>query len=146
MHQTIKEVTEDIENFKFNTAIAHLMEFTNAIYQYGADKEAFSKLVILLSPFVPHFAEELWQIIGNKESVFKAAWPKYDAGMLIEKTVTIIIQVNGKLRSKIDVPADISEDKLKELVLADEKLKPWIQGKPLKNFILVPQKLVNIVV
>jgi leucyl-tRNA synthetase len=146
MHRTIKKVTEDIENFKFNTAIASLMELTNAIYQLGVDKEVFSNLIILLSPFVPHFSEEFWQRLGNKESILKAGWPKYNAEFLIEANITIVIQVNGKLRSKIEVPAGISEDKLKELVLADEKLKPWIQNKPIKNFIVVPQKLVNIVV
>jgi leucyl-tRNA synthetase len=146
MHQTIKEVTQDIEDFKFNTAIASLMEFVNTIYQSGVDEESFLNLIILLSPFVPHFSEELWQRCGNKESVVRAKWPKYDPKMLIEETITIVIQVNGKLRSKIEVPSDIPEEKLKELVLADEKLKPWIQNKPIKNFILVPQKLVNLVI
>ena len=146
MHKTIKKFTEDIEGFKFNTAIASLMELTNAIYQYGADKEVFSNLVVLLSPFVPHFAEELWQLLGNKEGVIKAGWPKYDPKFLVEENITVVIQVNGKLRSKIDVPGDISEDRLKELVLSDDKLKPWVQGKPLKDFILVPKKLVNIVI
>jgi leucyl-tRNA synthetase len=144
-HRTIKKVTEDIESFKFNTAIASIMELTNAIYQFGADKQVFMNLVILLSPFVPHFAEELWYNLGNKESILKKEWPKYNTDFLIEETVTVVIQVNGKLRSRIEVPAGISEEKLKELALADEKLKPWIQNKPIKNFILIPQKLVNIV-
>jgi leucyl-tRNA synthetase len=146
MHKAIKEVSADIEAFKFNTAIAGLMELVNAIYQEGADKEVFSKLVILLSPFVPHFCEELWHSCGNKESIFKAQWPKFDPNLLIEETVTVVVQINGKVRSKIDVPAEISEDKLKELVLADSKLTLWIQNKPLKNFIIVPKKLVNIVI
>jgi leucyl-tRNA synthetase len=145
-HKAIKKVTEDIQDFKFNTAIASLMELTNAIYQSGADKEVFKILVLMLSPIAPHFAEELWQMLGNKESIVRAEWPKFDPGMIIEETVTVVIQVNGKLRSKIDVPADITEDKLKELVFADEKLKPWLQGKPVKNFIYVPQKLINIVI
>ncbi len=146
MHKTIKKVTQDFEDFKFNTAIASIMELTNIIYQQGADKEVFSNLVILLSPIVPHFAEELWQELGNKESVFKTKWPEYDPNMLVEEMVTIVIQVNGKVRSKIEVPSAISEDKLKELLLCDEKLKPWLQNKPLKNFILIPQKLVNLVI
>jgi len=145
MHKTIKKVTQDIEEFKFNTAIAALMELTNAIYQSGADKEIFSNLIIMLSPIAPHFCEELWQKLGNKESIIKVHWPKYDPKILVEETVTIVIQVNGKVRSKIDVPSDTSDDKLKELVLADSKLKPWIQDKPVKNFIIVPGKLVNIV-
>ncbi|MDP2943946.1 MAG: leucine--tRNA ligase [Candidatus Omnitrophota bacterium] len=146
MHKTVKKVTEDIESFKFNTAIASLMECVNAIYQLGADREVFSKIIIMLSPFVPHFSEELWQRLGNQESIFKAQWPKYDPKLLVEEAVVMVIQVNGKVRSKIDVPVDISEDKLKELVLADAKLKPWLQDKPLKNFILVPRKLINLVI
>jgi leucyl-tRNA synthetase len=145
MHKTIKKVSEDIEAFKFNTAIASLMEFVNAIYQWGTDKETFCNLLILLAPFVPHFCEELWQIMGNSDSVLKAKWPAYEPNMLVEETLTIVIQVNGKVRSKIDVPADLEEGRLKELVLADDKLKPWIQGKTIKNFILVPKKLANIV-
>ncbi|MBU1869811.1 MAG: class I tRNA ligase family protein, partial [Candidatus Omnitrophica bacterium] len=135
-----------IQDFKFNTAIASLMELTNAIYQFGADKGVFSKLVLLLSPIVPHFSEELWQILGNKESILKARWPEHDPALLVEQTVTIVLQVNGKVRSKIDVPADISEDKLKELILQDDKLKTWIQDKPIKKFIAIPKKLVNLVV
>ena len=122
------------------------MEFTNDIYQSGADIEAFSSLVKLLAPITPHFSEELWQILGNKESIIKTEWPKFDPKMLIESSVTIVIQVNGKVRSKMDVPADITETKLKELVLADEKVKQWTEAKPVRNFILVPGKLVNIVV
>ncbi len=146
LHKTIKKVTDDIQDFKFNTAIASMMELTNVIYQLGADKEVFSKLIIMLSPIAPHFCEELWQGLGNKESIVKSVWPEYDPKMLIEETVTVVIQVNGKVRSKVDVPADIAEDKLKSLVLADEKLKPWIQGKPVRNFILVPKKLINLVI
>jgi leucyl-tRNA synthetase len=146
LNKTIKRVTEDIENFKFNTAIASLMELTNAIYQFGIDKEVFSKVIILLSPIVPHFCEELWQRLGNKDSIIKTDWPKYEVSLLIEEKITIVIQVNGKLRSKVQVPSDISEDRLKEVVSSDERLKPWIQNKPIKNLIIVPKKLVNIVI
>jgi len=146
LHKTIKKVTEDFRDFKFNTAIASLMELTNAIYQSGADKQVFTQLIIMLAPIVPHFSEELWQYLGNKQSIFKAEWPKYDPGLLIEDIVVMVIQVNGKVRSKIEVPVAVSQDKLKELVLADEKLKPWLQNKPVKNFIIVPQKLINIVI
>jgi len=146
LHKTIKKVSADYREFKFNTAIASLMELTNAIYQSGADREIFSQLIIMLSPITPHFAEELWKILRNKESIFKAGWPEVDLKMLVEDKVTMVIQVNGKVRSKIEVAADISEAKLKEIVLADKGLVPWIQGKPVKKFVLVPQKLVNIVV
>jgi len=146
MHKTIKKVGEDIESFKFNTAIASIMELTNAVYQQGADKQVFMNLIIMLSAFVPHFAEELWHKLGNIESIFKTDWPKYDPKILIEDSVTIIIQVNGKVRSKVEVPVETTEDKLKELVLADEKLKPWLGDKPVRKFIVVPKKLVNLVV
>jgi leucyl-tRNA synthetase len=148
LHRTIKDVSEDIDKFKFNTAIASIMELVNEVYQnLNTDiQDAVKTVVLLLCPFVPHFSEELWQGLGHKGSIFKADWPKYDPSLLIEETITMVIQVNGKVRAKIDVPADISEDKLKELVLANEKLKSWMQNKPIKNFILVPKKLVNIVI
>ncbi|MBN2831614.1 MAG: leucine--tRNA ligase [Candidatus Omnitrophica bacterium] len=146
MHKTIKKVSEDFSAFKFNTAIASLMELTNAIYQSGTDKEVFLKLIIMLSPIAPHFCEELWHTLGNKESIFKSPWPVYDHKMLIEETVTVVIQVNGKVRFKIEVPFGINQENVKELVLADERLKPWIQGKPAKNIVVIPNKLVNIVV
>ncbi len=146
MHKTIKKVSEDFNEFKFNTAIASLMELTNAIYQAGADKEVFSGLIIMLSPIVPHFCEELWQVLGNKESIFKTTWPKYDPKLLIEENVELVIQVNGKVRSKIQVPRGIPEAELKELVFRDEKLSSWLEGKTPKKFIIVPQKLVNIVI
>ncbi|PIP21256.1 MAG: leucine--tRNA ligase [Candidatus Omnitrophica bacterium CG23_combo_of_CG06-09_8_20_14_all_40_11] len=148
MHRTIKEVTQDLESFKFNTAISSIMELVNEIYQsLDTDiAEAIKTVILLVSPFAPHLAEEMWQRLGNKESVLKAPWPKYEEKFLKEEVITIVIQVNGKLRSKVEVPADINEKRLKELLLADEKLKPWIKDKPIKNFIIVPQKLVNIVI
>ncbi len=146
MHKAIKKVKEDFNGFKFNTAIASLMELTNAIYQTGADKEVFSNLVIMLSPIAPHFAEELWRLMGNKESIFKSAWPEYDSALLIEENVEMAVQVNGKLRSKILVPFAISNEDLKQSVFKDEKLVPWLEGKSPKKIIIVPGKLVNIVV
>ena len=145
LHRTIKKVSDDFSEFKFNTAIASIMELTNAIYQAGADKNVFSTLLVLLSPIAPHFSEELWQILGNKESIFKTGWPKYNPELLIEEKLEIVIQVNGKLRSKIQVDRNIAEDKLKEMVLKDDKLTPWLEGRSPKKFIVVPHKLVNIV-
>jgi leucyl-tRNA synthetase len=146
MHKTIKKVTADYREFKFNTAIAGLMELVNAIYQLGADKEVFTNLIIMLSPIAPHFCEELWQQLGHKESISGVRWPEADPALTVDETVTIVVQVNGKVRAKIDVPADISPEKLKETVLADEKVKSWLQDKPLRNCIIVPQKLVNLVI
>jgi leucyl-tRNA synthetase len=166
-HQTIKKVTEDIENFKFNTAIASIMELVNEIYyamrlapcalgeaqertthnaQRTALNEAIKIVVLLLSPFVPHITEEMWQLLGNKESILKIKWPAYDPELIKEETITYVIQVNGKVRSKIELSADIDEEELKKAVLGDDKLKPWVAGKVIKKFIVVPKKLVNIVV
>jgi leucyl-tRNA synthetase len=124
------------------------MELVNEIYQnLNTDiTEAVKTVVILLSPFVPHLAEEMWLRLGNKESILQTEWLKYDERFLKEEVITIVIQVNGKLRSKVELPSDISEDKLKEIVFSDERLKPWIKDRPIKNFIIVPQKLVNIVI
>ena len=146
LHKAIKKVTQDFREFKFNTAIASLMELTNAVYQSGADREVFSKLLIMLSPIVPHFAEEIWQVIGNKESIFKASWPGFDEKFLLEENVEMVIQVNGKIRLKLEVSRSMPEDKLKELVLKDEKISAWLEGKTPKKVIVVPQKIVNIVV
>ncbi len=146
LHKTIRKVSTDFSEFKFNTALASLMELTNVIYQLGADKQVFSNLIIMLAPIAPHFCEEIWEILGNKESIFKAGWPRFDPKLLVEENVELVIQVNGKVRSKIQVPTDISEDKLKELVQKDEKLIPWLEGKLPKKIIIIPQKLVNIVI
>jgi len=146
LHRTIKKVTDDYENFKFNTAIASMMELVNAIYQGAADKNVFSALIILLAPIAPHFCEELWHILGNKGLVESAAWPSYDEKMLVEDTVVIPVQVNGKVRSELTIPAHSSSDMARALVDKDARVQQWIQGKPVKKFIFVPDKIVNIVV
>ncbi|MEW6171185.1 MAG: leucine--tRNA ligase [Candidatus Omnitrophota bacterium] len=148
MHQSIKEVTSDIEDFKFNTAISKIMELVNEIYQnLDADiTEPLRVTIQLLSPFVPHFSEEAWQYLGNKESILKTPWPKYKQGFLEEKIVTLIIQINGKLRSKIDVELNLDEQALKKIVLDNPTIKKWLGDQPLKKFISIPNKLVNIVI
>ncbi len=146
LHRTIKKVGEDFETFKFNTAIASMMQLVNEIYQKGADKSVFSQLLIMLSPIAPHFCEELWQDLGNKESITRASWPKYDPALLVESKATIVIQINGKVRSKLEVDAGIGEGELKGMVLADEKTRAWLQDKQVKSIVIVPRKLVNIVV
>ena len=146
MHKSIKKVSEYFSAFKFNTAIASLMELTNIIYQKGADKEVFKNLIIMISPIVPHMAEELWQILGNKESVLKASWPKFDPGLIVEDKINIVVQVNGKLRANIIVNNDITDEDLKKSALADDNVKKWINDSSVKKIIVVPKKLVNIVV
>jgi leucyl-tRNA synthetase len=100
----------------------------------------------MLAPIAPHFCEELWHVLGNKESIFKASWPGYDSGLIVDQVVTVVIQVNGKVRSKIECPADTTEEQLKSLALADEKVQSWIQGKPIRNCVIVPRKLINLVI
>ncbi len=167
IHQTIKKVTEDIDNFKFNTAIASIMEAVNEIYgalrpapcllgenkedaidgsQLAIVNEAIKTVVLLLSPFVPHFAEQAWEGLGNRESILKTKWPVYDPELIEEQMVIYVIQVSGRVRSKIQLPSDIGEEGLKEVILSDERIKSWIAGKPVKKFIIVPKKLVNIVI
>jgi leucyl-tRNA synthetase len=144
-HQTIKKVTDDIEKgFHFNTAIASIMELVNEIYSKSAIKEAIEAVVLLLSPFVPHIAEELWEKLGNKSSVLTEKWPSYEKEFLSEDVITIPVQVNGRLRSKVEVPSGISEDELKEKALADEKIKKHI-GNLTPKLIVIPNRLVNIV-
>ncbi|MCG8432242.1 MAG: leucine--tRNA ligase, partial [Candidatus Omnitrophica bacterium] len=145
MHRTIHKVTHDIQAFKFNTAIASLMEFTNAIYQSGADREVFEALLLMLAPIAPHLAEELWENLGKKESIFSHPWPAHDPAMLREDTCTIILQVNGKLRSRVEVPAGISGEQLKQVSLDDERIKACIGAQTVRKWIIVPGRLVNIV-
>jgi leucyl-tRNA synthetase len=148
-HRTIKRVTEDIERFHFNTAIAALMEYVN--FLYGADattisKEAIETLVLLASPFAPHLAEELWEAMGRKQGILAERWPAFDAGKIATSTVTVVVQVNGKLRDKIEVAADADADEVKARALACEKVVAALGGKVPRNVVCVPGKLVNIVV
>ncbi|OGW10525.1 MAG: leucine--tRNA ligase [Nitrospinae bacterium RIFCSPLOWO2_12_FULL_39_93] len=159
-HLTIKKVTEDIEErFHFNTAISAIMEFVNALYQIqgsgvrgqGSEvnsefREAINTLIILLSPFVPHIAEEMWEMMGNKGNLIKEPWPSYDPKFIKSEEITIVVQINGKVRGRIMAGADIDEEGIKKAVLSDEKIKEWIAGKEIKKLVVVPKKLVSIVV
>jgi len=157
-HATIRKVTGDIEDrFHFNTAISAVMELVNAIYQFdiatvrdetalSVFKEAIEAVTILLAPMVPHLAEELWECLGNRESIFKAPWPAHDPAAMVEDSLTIVVQVNGKLRSNILVPVNATDEEIKTRVLADGTLKKWVEGAEIKKVIVVPGKLVNIVV
>jgi leucyl-tRNA synthetase len=155
MHQTVKKVTEDLEgDFHFNTAVSAVMELVNACYQFESkskeDTEVLKKtaenIILLLAPFVPHIAEELWERIGRKTSVFQSSWPKYDSGALQRDEVEIAVQILGRVRSRMLVGVNISDEELKKIALEDEKIKPWIDGKNIRKIIVVPKKLVNIVI
>jgi len=147
VHKTIKKVTEDIENFRFNTAISALMILANKMDSNPPPTLINYQLLLkLLAPMAPHFSEELWQKLGNQKSIFLEKWPKYTPKLIEEKVITLIIQVNGKVRDKIEVEADISEEKAKELAFSQKKVKNWIEGKEIKKVIFVPGKLINIVI
>jgi leucyl-tRNA synthetase len=147
IHKTIKKVTEDIKGFRFNTAISALMILANELEkQEKISSIHYSLFLILLAPMAPHISEELWQKLGNKKSIFLEKWPQYDSKLIKEETVTLVIQVNGKVRDKIEVEADISEKKAKDLAISQKKIKNWIESKEIKKVIFVPGKLINIVV
>lgn len=146
LHKTIKKVEEDIESFKFNTAISQMMILVNALEkEEKISEDLYEKLLIILSPFAPHITEELWENLGHKESIFKEVWPKYDPELIKDETINLIIQVNGKLRDTIEVKADILKEEAQEKALASEKIKKWTEDKELKKVIFVPGKLINIV-
>ncbi|MFW6042643.1 MAG: leucine--tRNA ligase [Chloroflexota bacterium] len=153
-HQTIRKVGEDLESFSFNTAVAALMELRNAIAdaQKGGDAsreawdEAVDSLLLLLAPFAPHITEELWQKRGHEYSIHQQPWPDWDEEIVREETITLIVQVNGKVRAKVDVPAGISNDEAERIALQEENVQRWLDGKSPRKVIVVPGRLVNIVV
>ena len=146
LHQTIKQVGERVESMKFNTAIAALMTLAN---EFGSQerirKDHWETFLTLLAPFAPHIAEELWQTLGHDRSLAHEPWPKFDPAMLQEDEIEIPVQVNGKLRSKVRVPADADQQKIREIALADERTQISMAGKPVKKVIIVPGRMVNIV-
>jgi leucyl-tRNA synthetase len=153
-HKTIKRVTDDMEAFTFNTIIAGLMEFTNALQKaketavYGTEawEEAIETLLLLLAPCCPHIAEELWTRTGKPYSIHQQAWPAFNADLAAEEVITLIVQINGKVRARIEVSADISEEEAKATALADENVQRHIGGKDVRKVIYVPGRLVNVVV
>jgi leucyl-tRNA synthetase len=147
LHQTIQKVTEDLDGMRFNTAIAAMMEFTNHLTKLEArPRSCLDAFVLLLAPFAPHLAEELWRLLGHKDTLACEPWPKFDPQLTKESEIEIPVQINGKLRSKLLVPAETDGDQLRELALADGRIKELIGGKQVKKVIVVPKKLVNIVV
>lgn len=145
MHKTIKKVTEDIDNLKCNTAIAAMMSLVNEMYSKGVNKEELKTLTILLNPFAPHITEEMWDIMKFGGMVNEAQWPEYDEEKTKDNSVEIVLQVMGKVRSRVTVPVDITKEDAVALAKADEKIAAEIAGKSIKKEIYVPGKLVNIV-
>jgi leucyl-tRNA synthetase len=161
VHRTIKKVTEDIDGrFHFNTAIAAIMELFNAISAATQDIEDGSELsgeraslvrggiesiVILLAPFVPHIASELWEHLGHRERLDTVSWPVFSPEALETDELLIVVQVNGKIRSKITIPADISQERIEGIALADERVRAFLDGKKIRRLVHVPRRLINIV-
>ena len=153
LHKTIKKVSDDMDGFKFNTAIASLMELTNTLTQAwersdltsDAWNEAVSNLVAMMAPITPYLSEELWEATGHESSVHTQSWPEWDESLAADETITLVVQVNGRLRDRIEVPVGIEEDTAKETALTSPKIQPHIQGKNVSKVIYVPGRLVNIV-
>ncbi|MBL7072239.1 MAG: leucine--tRNA ligase [Candidatus Omnitrophica bacterium] len=158
MHQTIKKVTEDIDgNFHFNTAISAVMELVNLIYKVlsekGADsyskgtlREVLNNVCLLLGPFVPHIAEEIRQSLGEKESIFRSKWPEFREDMQRADTVVLPVQINGKLKGRVEVKCGLSPEEIKKRVLNDDKVKSYLVNKEIRKWIIIANKLINIVI
>jgi leucyl-tRNA synthetase len=159
VHQTVKAVTEDIEGFRFNTAVAAMMELLNELQPFvermghGARdtgqvvvSEAIDLFLRILHPFAPHITDELWERLGNEGSLFTQSWAEVDEEALVQETITIVVQVNGRVRGRIVVPIDADEATIKELALQEPNVRAHLEGKEIKRIIIVPRKIVNIVV
>jgi len=148
VHKLNKKIEGDLGATKFNTAVAAFMEFLNFAFlnKKEISKDTIERFLILLSPFAPHITEELWHQLDHKDSIHKQKWPKYDPRLIKEEIITLVIQVNGRVRDKIEVEADISEEKARELALLSKKVQNWISGKEIKKIIFVPGRLINIVI
>jgi len=145
-HKMIKKVTEDIKNFRFNTAISAMMIFTNEAQSKSATREDIEALLKCLSPFAPHLAEEIWQNFGHDDLICSGKWPTYDESKTIDKTIQIVVQVNGKLRSKLVSELNADKDGLLKMAKDDKQVQKWLEGKTIIKEIFVPNKLINFVV
>ena len=147
LHQTIRKVTADTEALAYNTAIAAMMEYVNEVRTAeGGVRKALEPLLIMLAPFAPHFAEELWAKLGHKTSVFQASWPAFDAAKAAAGDVEVAVQVNGKLRARLSVPRGLTEAEVQQRALAEESVKKFVDGKSIRKVIYVQDRLLNLVV
>lgn len=142
----MKKVTEDFDTLSFNTAISQLMVFINECYKTNeVYKPYIEGFVKMLSPIAPHIGEELWDRLGHENTITYQPWPTFDESLLVDDEVEIVVQVNGKVRAKINIPKDLSKEEMQDLALSNDNVKMSIEGKEVKKVIAVPQKLVNIV-
>lgn len=145
-HQTVKKVTEDYEKLRFNTAISQMMVFVNEAYkQDELPREYMEGFVKLLNPVCPHITEELWEMLGHDETIAYEPWPTYDESKLVDDEIEIVVQINGKIRDRIFVPADCDKEELEQRAMASEKVQKQLAGKTIRKVIVVPKRLVNIV-
>ena len=147
LHKTIKKLTNDTSKLEFNTGIAQMMIFVNE--NYGDEKvnrAIFEPFIKLLAPYAPHIAEEIWQILGHKDIIANEKWPTYVEEYTVDDEVTIVVQVNGKLRAKMQMPADITKEEMEKAAFDNENVKSHTDGKHIVKVVAVPGKLVNIVV
>jgi leucyl-tRNA synthetase len=147
LHQTIKKVTGDIETLNFNTAISQMMIFLNEFSGLeNKPRSALDKFVLLLSPFAPHIAEEIWEKLGNKNSLTHEGWPQYDEEKTKENVVEMVMQVNGKIRARYPLPVNLVEEEVKKIAFSDEAVQKHLEGKQIVKIIFVQNKLINVVV
>lgn len=146
-HQTVKKVGEDIEGLRFNTAISQLMIFVNEANKLDSrPRDLMERFVLLLSPFAPHLAEELWERLGHSESLAFESWPSFDPAKVADTSVEIVLQVNGKLRSRVQAPRDTPESDLERMAREDVNIQRHVDGKKIVRTIVVKNRLVNFVV
>ena len=155
LNAAIKKVSEDVGGrFSFNTAISSIMELVNEMYKYketdnvnvGLLGKATKDLILILSPFVPHICEEMWEHIGQTESVSTMRWPEFDENALVKDTVEIVVQINGKVKEKLIVDANADKQALEKIALENEKVQSMLEGKSIVKVIAVPGRLINVVV
>ena len=147
LHKTIKKVGDDTADLRFNTAIAQMMIFVNdATNSRTLPQKILEKFLVILSPYAPHICEELWQRLGGQDFIARESWPSYDEALCIEETITLIVQVNGRLRDRICVPRGTVANKLEELALQAAPIQKYLKGKQVVKVVTVPDRLVNIVV
>ncbi|HCP23066.1 MAG TPA: leucine--tRNA ligase, partial [Dehalococcoidia bacterium] len=153
LHQTVRKCYADLDRFKFNTAIASLMELTNHLNKVWADatidaatwRECTEKLLLMLAPMAPHMTEELWEMNGHPYSIHQQDFPTWDEDLAAEDVITLVVQVNGKVRDKLEVPAGIEETEAKELALASPRVQSHVEGNTVAKTVYVPGRLVNVV-
>ena len=147
LHKAIKKAQDDIDRYSFNTSVSTFMICVNELSAMNCNNRSILEgLTVIISPYAPHIAEELWSLLGHKESVIHAAYPEFNAAYLVEDSIEYPVMVNGKMRAKIKLAADLSKEEIEAAALADEKVQKWLEGKAPKKVIVVPKKIVNLVV